>query len=127
VVFFLFKLIINHPHLKEIIMSSTTVTRGNSHETFYIKPSLTPAEVATVVSPAQTFALPGLQTTDVIKVIGLAGAQTSGIVVAQAYCAAVNVLTIQFGNITAGALTPAAGAYTLEITRLEGPAPTTAV
>ena len=108
-------------------MSSTTVTRGNSHETFYIKPSLTPAEVATVVSPAQTFALPGLQTTDIVKVVGLAGAQTSGIVVAQAYCAAVNVLTIQFGNITAGALTPAAGAYTLEITRLEGPAPVTAV
>ena len=108
-------------------MSSTTITRGNSHETFYIQPSLTPVAVATVVSPAQTFALPGLQTTDIVKVIGTASAQTSGIVVAQAYCAAVNVLTIQFGNITAGTLTPAAGAYTLEITRLEGPAPTTAV
>jgi hypothetical protein len=108
-------------------MSSTTITRGNSHETFYIQPSLTPAQVLTVVSPAQTFSLPGLQTTDIIKVIGLASAQTSGIVVAQAYCAAVNVLTIQFGNITAGTLTPAAGAYTLEITRLEGPAPVTAV
>ena len=108
-------------------MSSTTVTRGNSHETFYIKPSLTPAEVATVVSPAQTFALPGLQTTDIVKVIGLAGAQTSGIVVAQAYCAAVNVLTIQFGNITAGSLTPTAGNYIIDVIRIEGSYPATAV
>ena len=108
-------------------MSSTTVTRGNSHETFYIQPSLTPAAVLTAVSPAQTFALPGLLTTDIIRVVGLSGAQTSGIVTAQAYCAAANVLTIQFGNITAGTLTPAAGAYSIEIIRLEGPAPVTAV
>jgi len=108
-------------------MPSTTITRGNVLSTTIIGPSLTPVATASYTSATQTFNVPGLLTTDIIKVIGLAGAQTSGIVVAQAYCAAVNVLTIQFGNITAGTLTPAAGAYTLEITRLEGPAPVTAV
>jgi hypothetical protein len=108
-------------------MPSTTIARGNAINTFYIQPSLTPVAVLTAVSPAQTFALPGLLTTDIIRVVGLSGAQTSGIVTAQAYCAAANVLTIQFGNITAGTLTPAAGAYSIEIIRLEGPAPVTAV
>ena len=108
-------------------MPSTTLARGNAINTFYIQPSLTPAAVLTAVSPAQTFALPGLLTTDIIRVVGLSGAQTSGIVTAQAYCAAANVLTIQFGNITGGTLTPAAGAYSIEIIRLEGPAPVTAV
>ena len=52
-------------------MSSTTVTRGNSHETFYIQPTLAPSAVS--------------------------------------------------------AVTPATGVYTLQIVRLEGPAPVTAV
>ena len=108
-------------------MSSTTVTRGNSHETFYIQPTLTPAQVLTAVSPAQTFALPGLQTTDIVTVIGYNGTQTSGIIIAEADCLTPNVLSVQFGNITGGSLTPAAGVYTIAITRLEGPAPVTAV
>jgi len=108
-------------------MSSTTVTRGNSHETFYIQPSLTPVAVAANTTAAQTFALPGLQTTDIVLVVGLNGAQTAGIVVAEADCLTANVLSIQFGNLTASSATPAAGVYTLQIVRLEGPAPVTAV
>lgn len=108
-------------------MSSTTITRGNSHETFYIQPSLTPVAVAANITAAQTFALPGLQTTDIVTVIGFNGSQTAGIVPVEADCLTANVLTIQFGNITAGSLTPAAGFYTIEIVRLEGPAPVTAV
>ena len=34
-------------------MSSTTITRGNSHETFYITPSITPAAVAANISASQ--------------------------------------------------------------------------
>ena len=80
-------------------MSSTTVTRGNSHETFYIQPSLTPVAVAANTTAAQTFALPGLQTTDIVMVVGLNGTQTTGIVVAEADCLTANVLSIQFGNL----------------------------
>ena len=51
-------------------MSSTTITRGNSHETFYIQPSLTPVSVAANTTAVQTFSVPGLQTTDIVTVIG---------------------------------------------------------
>lgn len=108
-------------------MSSTTVTRGNSHETFYIQPSLTPVSVAANTTAAQTFALPGLQTSDIITVVGLNGSQIAGIVICEADCLAANVLTIQFGNLTGSGVVPTAGVYTLQIVRLEGPAPTTAV
>lgn len=108
-------------------MSSTTVTRGNSHETFYIQPSLTPSAVSAATTAAQTFSVPGLQTTDIVLVVGLNGSQTAGIIIAEADCLTAGVLTIQFGNVTASSATPAAGVYTLQIVRLEGPAPVTAV
>ena len=104
-------------------MSSTTVTRGNSHETFYIQPSLTPVSVAANTTAVQTFSVPGLQTTDIILVVGYNGNQTAGIWAAEADCLTPNVLTIQFGNSTALAATPLAGTYTIQIVRLEGPAP----
>ena len=108
-------------------MSSTTVTRGNSHETFYIAPSITPAQVAASTTASQTFALPGLQTTDLIISFGYIGAQTAGIFIAESDCATANVLTVQFGNASTSAATPAAGVYEFQIVRLEGPAPVTAV
>lgn len=108
-------------------MSSTTITRGNSHETFYIQPSLTPVAVAANITAAQTFALPGLQTTDIVTVVGYNGTQTNGVIIAESDCLNANVLSVQFGNVTAGSLTPASGVYTIQVTRLEGPAPVTAV
>lgn len=108
-------------------MSSTTITRGNSHETFYIQPTLTPVSVAANTTAAQTFALPGLQTTDIVVVLGLNGSQIAGIVICEADCLTAGVLTIQFGNLTGSGVVPTAGVYTLQVTRLEGPAPATAV
>ena len=108
-------------------MSSTTVTRGNSHETFYIQPTLTPVAVAANTTATQTFSIPGLQTTDIVNVLGLNGSQIAGIVTAEADCLTAGVLTIQFGNLTASPVTPSTGVYTIEIIRLEGPAPVTAV
>lgn len=108
-------------------MSSTTVTRGNSHETFYIQPSITPSAVSANTTASQTFSVSGLQTTDIVAVLGYNGAQTTGIVIAEADCLTANVLSIQFGNVTGSSATPASGAYTIQITRLEGPAPTNAV
>ena len=107
-------------------MSSTTITRGNSHETFYIQPTLAPSAVSANTTAAQTFSVPGLQTTDIVVVLGLNGTQTTGIIVAEADCLTANVLSIQFGNVTGGSVTPATGAYTIQVTRLEGPAPTNA-
>ena len=107
-------------------MSSTTITRGNSHETFYIAPSITPAAVAAQTSAAQTFSVAGLQTTDFVLVQGYNGSQTAGIVIAEADCLTAGVLSIQFANVTTASATPASGAYAVQITRLEGPAPTTA-
>ena len=108
-------------------MSSTTVTRGNSHETFYITPSITPAAVAANTSAAQTFSVGGLQTTDFVNVIGYQGTQTAGIIVAEADCLTANVLSVQFGNCATASATPASGLYAVQVTRLEGPAPSTAV
>ena len=108
-------------------MSSTTVTRGNSHETFYIQPSLTPVSVSANTTAIQTFSLPGLTTTDLVEVIGYSGAQTTGVVVGEADCLTSNVLSMQFANVTASTAVPAIGTYSLQIIRLEGPAPTTAV
>jgi hypothetical protein len=126
VVFFLFTLIINHPHLKEITMPSTTLARGNALNTFYVQPSITPAEVAANITAAQTFTVAGLLTTDHVFV-SCVGAQTAGIFIADARVSAANTLSVQFGNCTAGALTPAAGNYIIDVIRFEGPLPVTAV
>ena len=107
-------------------MSSTTVTRGNSHETFYVQLSLTPTAVTTATTSAQSFSLPGLLTTDLVQVWGVAGNQTTGITIAEADAAA-NSITIQFTNASATDRTPVSGVYTIEVVRLEGPAPVTAV
>lgn len=108
-------------------MPSTTLARGNSLQTFYVQTSLTPTTVTTLTTGAQTFALPGLKTTDIVNVIGVTGNQTAGIVICESDCNTADVLTIQFGNFTAGTLTPAAGVYSIQIVRLDGPAPATAV
>ena len=111
-------------------MSSTTVTRGNSHETFYITPTFSNASntLAANTTTSVTYTVPGLQTTDIVTVLGAVGSQTAGVIIAEADCLTANILTVQYGNLTANtSLTPASGQYILQITRLEGPAPVTAV
>lgn len=107
-------------------MSSTTVTRGNSHETFYIQPSLTPVSVAANTTAAQNFTVPGLLTSDIVNCWGFNGNQIAGIVVAESDVTAANTLTIQFGNLTGSGVVPSPGVYTIEVIRLEGPAPANA-
>ena len=108
-------------------MPSTTIARGNSLSTFYIAPSLTPVAVNAAITAAQTFNISGLLTSDIITIVGYNGLQTAGIIIAEADCLTAGVLTIQFGNVTAGSVTPAAGVYTIQIVRAEGQLPTTAV
>ena len=107
-------------------MSSTTVTRGNSHETFYISASLAPSAVSST-SSNQTFTVAGLQTTDIVILVGYVGTQTAGIAYAEAECSAANTLQIQFINTSGSSATPATGNYILQIVRAEGPLPTNAV
>jgi hypothetical protein len=104
-------------------MSSTTLARGNAHETFYIAPSITPSQVAASTTAVQTFNIPGLLTTDYIQSGGYIANQTTGIFIAESDCLTNGVLTIQFGNVTTSPATPAAGVYEFQIVRYEGPAP----
>ena len=108
-------------------MSSTTITRGNSLETFYIGPSLTPVAVAAYTTATQTFNIPGLRTTDIILGIGAQGLQVAGIITAECDCFTAGVLSFQFANTTAAPVTPFSGTYVFQITRSEGPLPVTAV
>jgi hypothetical protein len=107
-------------------MSSTTITRGNAHETFYIQPTLAPTAVAST-SSNQTFTVPGLLATDIVFIIGLIGTQTAGITYAEAEATAANTLQVQFLNVSGSSATPATGSYILQVVRAEGPLPTTAV
>ena len=108
-------------------MSSTTLTRGNSRETFYISSIFNTSPVPPSGSIVQTFSVPGLQTTDLISVIGVTGSQGAGVVIVEADCFTANVISVRFGNYTQMPAIPTLGAYILEITRIEGPLPTNAV
>ena len=88
---------------------------------------MTPVSVAANTTATQTFNIPGLQTTDIITIIGLNGSQIAGIVIAEADCLTAGVLTIQFGNCTAAGVVPSAGVYSIQIVRSDGPLPVTAV
>jgi len=107
-------------------MPSTTLARGNAISTFYIQPSLTPVAVAANITAAQTFTIAGLLTTDHVA-IACAADQTAGIFIADVRVSAANTLSVQFGNITSGSLTPTAGNYIIDVIRIEGSYPATAV
>ena len=104
-------------------MPSTTIARGNAHETFYIAPNITPAALTTSATQSlQTFAIPGLQTTDIVSLQQYQGNQTSNVIVSNVDVATANVLTVQFQNTScaATAITPAAGVYQFQVVRIEG-------
>ena len=107
-------------------MPSTTITRGNALSAFYVQPSLTPVAVAANITAAQSFTVPGILSTDHIYVSSVA-AQTAGIWIAECRASADNTISVQFGNCTAGSLTPVAGNYIIDVVRFEGPLPATAV
>ena len=101
-------------------MSSTTVTRGNSHETFYIGPTLTPSSVTNATTSNQTFNVAGLLTSDIVYVLGVVGNQTSGIAAIEADVTAAGQITIQFTNCAAAPATPVSGVYVIQVVRTEG-------
>lgn len=74
-------------------------------------PSLTPASVGAATTAEQTFTVTGLTTADKVIVNGPAPTVGTGIV--NARVSAADTLAITFANVTAGALTPAAGTYAI--------------
>ena len=107
-------------------MPSTTIARGNAISTFYISAPLVPTAVATS-GATQTYSVAGLQTTDIIQIIGVIGAQTAGVTAAEADCFTAGVLSVQWVNATGSSATPATGNYAIQIIRPEGSLPATAV
>lgn len=73
--------------------------------------SLTPVSVAAATAAEQTFTVTGLTTAD--KVIVNPNATGAGVALASARVSAANTLALTYVNPTAGALTPAAGTYTI--------------
>jgi len=88
---------------------STGIFNGNVTGISVLKVSITPAEVATIVAPAQTFTVTGVKVGDAVMVNPPAQAGDVGI--ANARVSAANTVSIQFVNPTEGALTPDAGEH----------------
>lgn len=97
---------------------SVGIIAGNAASITVIDISLTPAQVAASVAPAQTFTVPGLKLGDCVIVNP--PSQTANIAIGNCFVSAANTLSIQFINPTAGALTPAAGVHEITVIRREG-------
>lgn len=100
-------------------MPGTLINRGNVQSTTVISVSLTPASVGSATSAEQSFTVPGLQVGDQVSGISLQAAWTSLTGIVNLRVVSANTLGISFQNNTAGALTPPAGVYFIEINRPE--------
>ena len=97
---------------------SVGITQGNALGIYVIKASLTPSEVATIVTVEQDFTVVGVKVGDAISVC------PPGITASGSICAvrvkAANVVAMQFVNPSAGSVTPLAGVHTFIVYRPEG-------
>lgn len=77
--------------------------------------SLTPVSVSGATCAEQTFAVPGLLVGDFVDITppGI----TAGVAPCCARVSAANTLAVTFVNATAGALTPPAGTYQIQLQR----------
>lgn len=94
------------------------ITNGNAAGIYVIEASLTPAEVATIVTVEQDFTVTGLKVGDAVTVCppGI----TAGASIVCARVKSANTLSIQFVNPTAGNVTPLAGTHRIVVYRPEG-------
>jgi hypothetical protein len=83
--------------------------------------SITPVAIATITSAVQSFAASGLGLIpgDYCEVLAAPGAFQAGLLWLPTVVATADTLPITFGNVTAGSITPNAGAYTIRVTRLQ--------
>ena len=103
----------------------TTIPRGNVLNTLIMQVTLTPVAVGATTCAEQSFTIPGLIAGDQVSGLQLTTAFPNNLVqIENMRVPANNTLTVAYNNGTAGALTPPAGVYLLEINRLENqPAP----
>lgn len=94
------------------------ITFGNATGIYVVSASITPAEVATIVTVEQTFTVKGVKVGDSVMV-SPPGIQ-AGTAVCSARVSAADTVAITFTNPTAGNVTPLAGTYTFTIFRPEG-------
>lgn len=93
---------------------------GNVWKVGVFQISLTPAAVSADTAPIQNFASTGigLLVGDAVDVgYGSGLTPTANVAIASCYVSAVDQLSIQFVNPTAGSLTPAAGKYQVSVLR----------
>ena len=108
-------------------MLGSTLARGNILYDSMLQVTLTPVSVAASTAAEQSFTILGLQINDFLDV-NCNAAQTAGIGIGNARVSALNTMTLEFSNSTAGALTPTSGLYNINVTRAEvQPMPTNAV
>lgn len=83
--------------------------------------TITPVAIATITSANQNFAASGLGLLpgDYCEVLAAPGAFQAGLLWLPTVVATADTLPIVFGNVTAGSITPNAGAYTIRVTRLQ--------
>jgi hypothetical protein len=83
--------------------------------------SITPTSVAANTTAQQSFTNVGLGTQpgDFLEYVASPGTFQAGLIIAavQADATTPDKITITFGNLTAGAITPNAGSYTFEVSR----------
>jgi hypothetical protein len=92
---------------------------GNLWKVGVFSITLTPAAVAATSAPVQNFASTGigLLTTDSVEVSPPSA--TAGVALATAWVSALDQLSVQFVNPTAGSLTPPAGTYLVTVWRVQ--------
>jgi hypothetical protein len=96
---------------------SNGILMGNAIGVYGFPVTLTPAIVATISSPEQSFTVPGVSlATDMI--VGIEPpSNVNGVAVVYGRITADNTVAIKFVNPTAGGVTPAAGQYTFSVLR----------
>jgi len=90
------------------------------HEDRYgvVAVSLTPAGTAAgPLTASQTFTVPGLKTSDMVRVDP--PSTTAGLAIVGSRVSAVNTLQLTFGNFSTGPLTSASGTYNVFVFRPE--------
>ena len=97
---------------------SNGITNGNATGVYVIEVSLTPAEVATIVTVEQDFTVTGVKVGDAVTVNppGL----TAGASIVNARVKSANTVAIQFTNPTVAGVTPLAGLHRIIVHRPEG-------
>ena len=105
-----------------VLPDTVQMPTGNIWKDGIFSITITPAASAAATAAIQNFAATGigLLTTDVVTVNYPVGATVvAGVTIGAAYVSAADQLSIQFVNPTAGSLTAPAGAYRVQVMRVQ--------